>query len=83
MPSSPRDLEDPIAYFSHRFGLTAAQRRVFAMLVRGMAPKEIATLLSVTHATVRRHAEDVYRKCGMRSQRETLALFARTIMGVE
>jgi DNA-binding CsgD family transcriptional regulator len=56
---------------------------VFAMLVHGIAPKQIAVLLRVSHTTVRRHAEDVYRKCGVRSQRETLALFARTIMGVE
>jgi DNA-binding NarL/FixJ family response regulator len=54
---------------------------VFALLVHGVAPKDMAALLRISHTTVRRHAEDVYRKCGVRSQRETLALFARTIMG--
>jgi DNA-binding NarL/FixJ family response regulator len=63
--------------------LTPAQSRVFALLVGGLAPKDIAQHLRVSHTTVRRHAEDIHRKCGVRSQRETLALFARGIMGLE
>jgi DNA-binding CsgD family transcriptional regulator len=74
---------DRIAVFSTKFGLTPAQRRVFTMLVEGLAPKEIAAHLRVSHTTVRRHAEDIHRKCGVSSQRETLALFARTMMDSE
>jgi DNA-binding CsgD family transcriptional regulator len=74
---------DRVAVFSTKFGLTPAQRRVFTMLVEGLAPKEIAAHLRVSHTTVRRHAEDIHRKCGVSSQRETLALFARTMMDSE
>jgi FixJ family two-component response regulator len=74
---------DRITVFSIKFGLTPAQRRVFTMLVEGLAPKEIAAHLRVSHTTVRRHAEDIHRKCGVSSQRETLALFARTMMDSE
>ncbi len=74
---------DRVSAFSSKFGLTPAQRRVFAMLVEGLSPKEIAAHLRISHSTVRRHAEDIHRKCGMTSQRETLALFARTTMELD
>jgi len=50
------------------------------MLVEGFAPKEIAAWFSISAVTVRRHAEEVYLKCGTRNQRETLALVARAMM---
>ncbi len=78
-PASSRARQS-VAGFSERFRLTPRQDGIFAMLVGGLAPKEIAGRLSLSHITIRRHAEDIYRKCGVRSQREMLALFARTMM---
>jgi DNA-binding NarL/FixJ family response regulator len=65
--------------FSRRFGLTARQSCVLRFLFRGVASKEIALALSISHSTARRHAEELYRKCGTRNQRELLALLARTL----
>ena len=79
----PQLLRDPISDFCTRFELTPRQRRIFALLVDGLAPKEIADRLSISHVTIRRHAEDIYRKCGLRSQRETLAFFARTMIAAD
>lgn len=67
--------------FSGRFGLTARQSRVLCMLFRGVSPKQIAAELSISYSTARRHAEELYRKCGTRNQRELLALLARTLHG--
>ena len=71
---------DDFGGFARRFNLTARQRDVFAMLIEGLAPKEVAHRLAISHVTVRRHAEEIYRRCGTGNQRETLALFARTLL---
>jgi DNA-binding NarL/FixJ family response regulator len=66
--------------FCQRFSLTSRQRSVLHMLVSGRSQKEIAVNLSVTPATARRHAQELYRRCGTRSQRELLALVVRAMM---
>src|ERR1035438_10697329 len=66
----PHLLRNSIADFCTRFGLTPRQRAIFALLVEGLAPKEIADRLSISNVTIRRHAEDIDRKCAMRRQRE-------------
>lgn len=71
---------DDFGGFARRFNLTTRQRDIFAMLIEGLAPKEMAHRLAISHVTVRRHAEEIYRRCGTSNQRETLALFARTVM---
>jgi DNA-binding NarL/FixJ family response regulator len=67
-------------WFSRRFRLTSRQEDVFFMLVAGLSPKEIAHELAISPVTVRRHAEEIYRRCGTTNQRETLALLARVVM---
>jgi DNA-binding CsgD family transcriptional regulator len=69
-----------LAWFSSRFGLTSRQRDVFFLLVQGLSPKEIAHRLAISPVTVRRHGEEIYRRCGTSNQRETLALLARIVM---
>jgi DNA-binding NarL/FixJ family response regulator len=66
--------------FCLAFKLTPRQTSVFSMLVAGFAPKEIADRHSLSHVTVRRHSEEICRRCGVRNQRELLALFARSVM---
>jgi DNA-binding NarL/FixJ family response regulator len=64
-------LERGLHELSHR------QRQLLSLLVSGSAHKEIARHLALSPVTIRRHAEDIYRKCGVRNQRELLALVAR------
>jgi DNA-binding CsgD family transcriptional regulator len=77
---APEVPTDPVTVFCHAFRLTPRQRTVFALLIDGLSQKDIAVRLSLAPTTVRRHAEDINRKCGMGNQRETLAFFARTVL---
>jgi DNA-binding CsgD family transcriptional regulator len=66
--------------FSRRFALSARQQMVLRMVIGGMALKQMAAELSVSGTTVRRHAQELCRKCGTRGQKELLALIARTLL---
>ena len=70
----------PVNGFSSRYQLTSRQQQVLTLLVAGAAPKEIARNLALSPVTVRRHSEDIYRKCGVSNQRGLLALVARSNM---
>jgi len=67
--------------FADRYRFTLREREVFTLLVEGHAQKEIAATLGVAESTVRFHAVGSYGKCGVKNQREMLALFARTLQG--
>jgi DNA-binding NarL/FixJ family response regulator len=73
--------KDQVSGFSNQYRLSQRQKQVLTMLVGGTAPKDIARRLAISPITIRRHAEEIYRKCGVRCQRELLALIARTTMG--
>lgn len=66
--------------FSRSFHLSARQETVLRLLIDGVSMKQIAVELSVSQVTTRRHAEELYRKCGARNQREFLALLTRTLI---
>lgn len=68
------------ASFMDRYRMTPRQRVVFALLLEGAAPKEIGARLDIAHVTVRRHAQEIYRRCGVQGQRELLAHFANTLL---
>jgi DNA-binding NarL/FixJ family response regulator len=53
--------------------LSKREREVFSLLKGGCAPKEIACELGLSHATVRTHARNAYRKLGVTNLREALA----------
>jgi DNA-binding NarL/FixJ family response regulator len=57
--------------------LSAREASILALLVRGRAPKEIAEHLGLSHATVRTHARNLYRKLGVSNVREALAALLR------
>lgn len=78
-PSNDPSLSDPVLAFSNRFALTERERQVFAALVAGRSQKEMAAALGIAESTVRFHAAGSYTKCGVRNQREMLALFARSL----
>ena len=51
-------------------GLTAAERRVAALVVEGRTNREVAAALFVTERTVASHLSHVYAKLGVRSRTE-------------
>lgn len=54
--------------------LTARQREISDLLTRGMSREEIAKHLSIAENTVRNHVKSIYRKLGVHSQTELMAL---------
>lgn len=72
---------DVVQEFCDHFELTPRQRSIFTMLVAGVSPKEIACRLSLSHVTIRRHSGEIYKRCGTRNFRETLAMYARATWG--
>jgi DNA-binding NarL/FixJ family response regulator len=54
--------------------LSDREAEILALLTNGRAPKEIAFELGLSHATIRTHARNAYRKLGVTNLRETLAL---------
>src|SRR5580704_6012883 len=61
--------------------LSAAVRRVFDLLLAGLAEKEIASRLGVSRHTVHTHVRKIYDVLGVRSRAELAALFLRTPNG--
>lgn len=59
--------------FRQRFRLSAAETEVLAMLLEGMAPKEIAALRGAALSTVRTQMSALFAKTLCRSQRELIA----------
>ncbi len=75
-----RDVDTPLspvrpihAGLADQYGLTAAQARVAALIMEGLATKSIAYELQISVHTVRRHTEQIFRKCGVRSRLELTA----------
>ena len=60
-------------------GLTAAERRVAALVAEGRTNREVATALFVGERTVETHLSHIYAKLGVRSRTE----LARTLMSVD
>ena len=56
--------------------LSAAERRVLALLAAGRAPKQVARELDVALATVRTHIASAKRKTGARTLEQLVGLFA-------
>jgi DNA-binding CsgD family transcriptional regulator len=54
--------------------LTGREKEVLYLLIQGKAPREIATTLSLSYATVRNHLQNTLRKLGAHNQRELVKL---------
>ena len=55
------------------YGLTAAQSRVVALVVRGHSTRQIVTELHISANTVQEHVTAAFEKFGVRSRRELVA----------
>jgi DNA-binding NarL/FixJ family response regulator len=58
-----------------RWGLSAAEREVALLLLKGLEHKEIAELRHVSETTVRQQARSVYRKGGLSGRHDLAAFF--------
>src|SRR6266511_3441839 len=59
-------------------GLTAAERRVAALVAEGRTNREVAAALFLGERTVETHLSHVYAKLGVRSRAELARTFGRT-----
>ena len=57
----------------HAYGLTTAQSRVVALVVRGHSTREIVRELYISANTVQEHLTAAFDKFGVRSRRELVA----------
>ena len=75
-PASPAgpSLEERVARLSDDFSLTAREAQVLPYLTRGHGAAFIAQGLGVSESTVRTHRTNIYRKLGVASREELIAL---------
>ncbi len=60
------------------YGLTAREREVIGLLVRGLSTRQMADHLGITSHTIKDHVKAILAKAGVQSRRELVAqLFIR------
>ena len=64
-----------------RWGLTAAEKEIALLLLKGLEHKEIAALREVGETTVRQQARSVYRKAGLSGRHDLAAFFLEDLLG--
>jgi len=70
-----RGLGEAIDRQFERWGLSAAERVVALLLLKGLALKDVASLRKTSERTVRQQALSVYRKAGLAGRAELAAFF--------
>lgn len=63
-----------------RWHLSAAEKEVGLLLLKGLSHKEIATARSVTEATARQQARALYKKAGLGGRHDLAAFFLEDLM---
>lgn len=63
-----------------RWELSAAEREVAFLLLKGLSHKEVADVRSVSEATARQQARAVYRKAGLTGRHDLAAFFLEDLM---
>lgn len=63
-----------------RWGLSAAEREVALLLLKGLAHKEIAEVRETSERTVRQQSLAVYRKAGLAGRAELAAFFLEDLL---
>lgn len=64
-----------------RWHLSAAEKDIALLLLKGLEHKEIAGLRDVAETTVRQQARSVYRKAGLAGRHELAAFFLEDLLG--
>ena len=75
-----RGLGDAIDSQFERWGLTAAEREVGLLLLKGLSHKEVAAARGITETTIRQQALAVYRKSGLRNRSDLSAFFLEDLL---
>jgi DNA-binding CsgD family transcriptional regulator len=65
------------------WNLTAAEREVGLLILKGLSHKEIATLRATTEATVRQQAQSIYRKANLPGKTAFSAFFLEDLFAPE
>jgi DNA-binding CsgD family transcriptional regulator len=65
--------DDMLALLSRAAGLTPRERELVALLLEGLATRELAERLFISRHTVQDHLKSVFEKVGVRSRRELLS----------
>jgi DNA-binding CsgD family transcriptional regulator len=63
-----------------RWGLSAAEREVALLLLKGLAHREIAEMRGVGEVTVRQQARSLYRKSGLSGRADLAAFFLEDLL---
>lgn len=63
-----------------RWGLTAAEKDIALLLLKGLSHKAIADLRSVSEATVRQQSRGVYKKAGVEGRHDLAAFFLEGLL---
>lgn len=63
-----------------RWGLTAAEREVALLLLKGLSHKEVASTRAVSEATARQQAAAVYRKAGVAGRHDLAGFFLEDLL---
>jgi DNA-binding CsgD family transcriptional regulator len=77
------DVFEPLTVASNSLPLSAAERRVFDLILSGHAEKEVAHRLEISRHTVHCHVRKIYRTLQVRSRAELLAKYVRPPNGSE
>jgi len=75
-----RGLGEEIDVQLRAWNLTAAEREVALLLLKGLGHKEIAALLGRSDRTIRQHAVSVYRKSNLSGRAELAAFFLEDLL---
>lgn len=67
----------------HEWGMTAAEREVGLLVLKGLSHKEIAALRATTEATVRQQAQSIYRKSNLPGKTAFSAYFLEDLFAPE
>jgi DNA-binding CsgD family transcriptional regulator len=62
-----------LAEYARRFGLSAREKDILSLIVKGMSNAEIANALYITESTVKFHVGNIFKKTGKGSRLELIA----------
>ena len=65
------------------WGMTAAEREIGLLMLKGLSHKEIATLRATSDATVRQQAQSIYRKADLPGKTAFSAYFLEDLFAPE
>ncbi len=76
-PVGEKREKDERAGIEDRFSLTEREKGILALLLEGKSNKEISNLTFVSTETVKTHLQNIYRKLGVKSRLEAVALLLK------